>query len=80
MAASSKALMQAYTMFPQVTAWCRWLAICASSKRDKQTCSRSTEDKLSATKRAKIPNERGWDMRKHGLNLGFWEAEHLPLP
>ena len=71
MAASSKALMQAYTMFPLVTAWCRWLAICASSKRDRQTCSRSTEDKLSATKKSEntqwIPN------------LGFWEAAHLPL-
>ena len=52
-AASSNALIHAYTMLPLVSAWCRWLAISASSSRERQTCSRSTEDILSAVKEKK---------------------------
>ena len=52
-AASSNALMHAYTMLPLVSAWCRWLAISASSSRERHTCSRSTEDILRAVKEKK---------------------------
>ena len=52
-AASSNALMHAYTMLPLVSAWCRWLAISASSSRERQICSRSTEDILKAVKEKK---------------------------
>lgn len=49
--------MHAYTMLPLETAWCRWLAISASSNRDRQTCSRSTEDKLAAVNEKKKKKE-----------------------
>ena len=79
MAASSKALMQAYTMFPLVTAWCRWLAICASSKRDRQTCSRSTEDKLSATKK-KSENTQWTRLRHEKTRAQFRFLPTYPSP